>query len=125
MPQSVSDEKMQILKMVEEDKIDAKEAMELINALEGNEENIRLKNDVKWLKVKVKTVDDKVNVNIPVSLVDIGLKLATTYASNLNKFESDQIDVKAIIEAVKNGDEGKIVDVEDAEKQTKVEVYVE
>jgi hypothetical protein len=125
MPQSVSDEKMQILKMVEEDKIDAKEAMELINALEGNEENIRLKNDVKWLKVKVKTVDDKVNVNIPVSLVDIGLKLATTYASNLNKSESDQIDVKAIIEAVKNGDEGKIVDVEDAEKQTKVEVYVE
>ena len=125
MPQSVSDEKMQILKMVEEDKIDAKEAMELINALEGNEENIRLKNDVKWLKVRVKTVDDKVNVNIPVSLVDIGLKLATTYASNLNKFESDQIDVKAIIEAVKNGDEGKIVDVEDAEKQTKVEVYVE
>jgi len=125
MPQSVSDEKMQILKMVEEDKIDAKEAMELINALEGNEENIGLKNDVKWLKVRVKTLDDKVNVNIPVSLVDIGLKLATTYASNLNKFESDQIDVKAIIEAVKNGDEGKIVDVEDAEKQTKVEVYVE
>jgi len=125
MPQSVSDEKMQILKMVEEDKIDAKEAMELINALEGNEENIGLKNDVKWLKVRVKTLDDKVNVNIPVSLVDIGLKLATTYASNLNKFERDQIDVKAIIEAVKNGDEGKIVDVEDAEKQTKVEVYVE
>ena len=37
----------------------------------------------------------------------------------------EQINFEEIIEAVKNGAEGKIVDVEDEETQTKVEVYVE
>jgi hypothetical protein len=127
MPKNVSDEKMQILKMVEESKINAQEAMELMNALEGNQDNITPKNNGKWLKVRVKTMDDKdkVNVNIPISLVDVGLRLATAYAPDLKKSDFDQIDVESIIEAVQNGAEGKIVDVEDEENQTKVKVYVE
>ena len=109
MPKSVLDEKMQILKMVEEGKINAQEAMELMNALEGNQDNIKPKNNAKWLKVRVKTMDDKdkVNVNIPISLVDVGLRLATAYAPDLKKSDSDQIDVESIIEAVQNGAEGR------------------
>ena len=127
MPKNVSDEKMQILKMVEESKINAKEAMELMDALEGNQHNIKPKNNAKWLKVRVRTMDnkDKVNVNIPISLVDVGLKLATSYAPNINKTDFDKIDVEAIAEAVQNGAEGEIVKVEDEENQTKVTVYVE
>ena len=127
MPKNVSDEKMQILKMVEESKINAQEAMELMSALEGNQDNIKPKNDAKWLKVRIKTKDDKdkVNVNIPISLVDVGLRLATAYAPDLKKSGFDKIDVESIIEAVQNGAEGKIVDVEDEENQTKVKVYVE
>ncbi len=127
MTKNVSDEKMQILEMVEEGKINAQEAMELMNALEGNQENITLKNDAKWLKVRVRTRDDKdkVNVNIPISLVDVGLRLATAYAPDLKKSDFNKIDVESIIEAVQNGAVGKIVDVEDEENQTKVKVYVE
>ena len=127
MPKNVSDKKMQILKMIEESKINAQEAMELMNALEGNHENITQKNDAKWLKVRVRTKDDKdkVNVNIPISLVDVGLRLATIYAPDLKKSDLDQIDIKSIIEAVQNGADGKIVDVENEENQTKVKVYVE
>ena len=127
MTKNVSYEKVQILEMVEEGKINAQEAMELMNALEGNQENIKLKNDAKWLKVRVRTKDDKdkVNVNIPISLVNVGLRLATAYAPDLNQSDFNKIDVESIIEAVQNGAVGKIVDVEDEENQTKVKVYVE
>lgn len=124
---NISEERMQILEMVEDGKITASEAMELLKALEGKDEEITPKKDAKWLKVRVKTMDGKpkVNVNIPIGLVDIGLKLATSYAPHLKKSDLDKIDVDAIITAVKSGAEGKIVDVVDEENQTQVKVYVE
>ena len=67
----------------------------------------------------------KVNVNIPLSLVDVGLKLAKKFDPKLEQSGLDQIDLDEIIEAVKNGAEGKIVDVEDEENQTRVKIYVE
>jgi hypothetical protein len=102
--------------------------MELLNALEKSEQEIVPKSgDAKWLKVRVKTMEDKtkVKVNIPISLVDVGLKLGAAYAPQLKESGLDKVDLKEIIEAVKSGAEGKIVDVEDEESQTKVEVYVE
>ncbi|HAA24786.1 MAG TPA: hypothetical protein DCE11_01525 [Ruminiclostridium sp.] len=67
----------------------------------------------------------KVKLNIPLSLVDVGLRLGAAYVTELKEAGLDQIDMKEIIEAVKNGAEGKIVDIEDEESQTKIEVYAE
>ena len=127
MSKNVSEERIQILEMVEEGKITASEAMELLNALERNQEDIVPKNKAKWLKVRVNTMEDetKVNVNIPIALVDVGLKLAKTYDPKLKESGLDKINIDEILEAVKNGAEGKIVDVEDEENQTRVKVYVE
>ncbi len=101
--------------------------MELLDALERNTELIKPKTDAKWLKIRVRTMDDnpKVNVNIPISLVEVGLKLAKKFDPKLEESGLDQIDLDEIIEAVKNGAEGKLVDVEDEENQTKVQVFVE
>ncbi len=127
MSKNVSEEKIQILEMVEEGKITASEASELLAALESTEEEIVPRTGVKWLKVRVHTMDDepKVNVNIPISLVDVGLKLAKRYDPKLKESGLDKIDLDEILEAVKNGAEGKIVDVVDEEEQTKIKVYVE
>jgi len=127
MSKNVSEERMKILEMVEEGKLNTSEAMELLDALEGDEIEIKPKTDAKWLKIRVKTMDDnpKVNVNIPLSLVDVGLKLAKKFDPKLEQSGLDQIDLDEIIEAVKNGAEGKIVDVEDEENQTRVKIYVE
>ena len=127
MSKNVSEERIKILEMVEEGKIDASEAMELLSALERNQEEIVPKNDAKWLRVRVKTMENesKVNVNIPLALVDVGLKLAKTYDPKLKESGLDKIDIEEIMEAVKNGAEGKIVEVEDEENQTRVKVYVE
>ncbi len=127
MSKNVSDERIQILEMVEEGKISPSEATELLDALEGEPEEITPKTNAKWLKIRVKTMDDnpKVNVNIPLSLVDVGLKLAKKFDPKMDEAGLDQIDLDEVIEAVKNGAEGKIVDVEDEENQTRVKIYVE
>ncbi|OPY23454.1 MAG: hypothetical protein A4E27_01499 [Methanobacterium sp. PtaU1.Bin242] len=127
MSNNVSEERLQILEMVEDGKINASEAMELLAALERNRQEITPKKDVKWLKVRVKTMEDqpKVTVNIPISLVNVGLKLAKTYDPKLKESGLEKINIEEILEAVKNGAEGKIVDVIDEENQTKVKVYVE
>lgn len=123
----VSVERMEILKMVEEGNLSTEDAMELLNALEASHEEITPKKDVKWLKVLVKTMDDKpkVNVKIPIAFVDVGLKLAKKFDPKLKDSGLDKINFKEIIEAVKDGAEGKIVDVDDEESQTRVKVYVE
>ncbi len=126
-----NEERMQILKMIEEGKINSKEGLELLEAIENRDEEKLIKpgssSSAKWLKVKVRTEDDKakVNVNIPISLVDVGFKIAKAYTPELNADELKDIDFEEIIKAIKDGAEGKIVDVYDEESNTTVEVYVE
>lgn len=124
----INTERMEILKMVEEGKLNPEDAVELLNALEvSHEEEFTPKKDVKWLKIRVKTMDDKpkVNVKIPIAFVDVGLKLAKKFDPKLKDSGLDNIDFKEIIQQVKNGQEGKIVDVVDEESQTIVKIYVE
>ncbi len=78
----------------------------------------------KWLRIQVtdmRTGKSKANVKIPASLADFGMKMATRFApANI-----EGLDMNQIIEAVKSGGEGKLVDVEDEEKGEHVEIYVE
>ncbi|MTI59325.1 MAG: hypothetical protein FH762_04915 [Firmicutes bacterium] len=127
---SVNEEKMQILKMIEEGKINSKEGLELLEAVDSKDEQQIItsgSSKAKWLRVRVKTEEDKtkVNVNIPISLVDIGFKIAKAYSPELNADELKDIDFEEIIKAIKNGAEGKIVDIKDEESNTTVEVFVE
>lgn len=62
------------------------------------------------------TGKQKVNVNIPLGLVDFGLR----YVPPSAKFN-----VQAIRDAIQNGARGKIVDVMDEEKGDRVEVFIE
>jgi hypothetical protein len=132
MSKNVSEERLKILEMVEEGKLSTSEAMELLDALEGNQEEgnqeiITPGKKAKWLKVRVTTMEGKpkVNVNIPMAFVAVGYNIAKKFDKDLKNSGLDDIDFKEIVEAVKNGAEGKIVDVIDEEKQEKVEVYVE
>lgn len=125
MSNILKEEKIQILKMVEEGKITSAEGIELLNALESKGVELRTKSS-KWLKVRVYDPSDKtkVNVSIPIALVDIGLKFATKFSPELNDANLHDLDFNEIAEAIKNGAEGKIVDIE-SEDGEKVEVIVE
>lgn len=124
------EERMRILKMIEAKQVTAEEGAKLLAALD---EKDRFGNtsaqpssgaSSKWFRVSVtdlKTGKRKVNVNIPLSLVDIGLKMGAKFApAGLEGLDTNQI-----INAIKSGGEGKIVDVENDEEGEHVEVFIE
>jgi hypothetical protein len=123
------EEKLQILKMVEEGKISSAEGLELMDALDKGEKEDRIAGgqNAKWLRIDVKAENNKTKakVNIPLSLVDVGLKIGSKFAPELKEAGLDKLDLNEIIQTVKDGAQGKIVEVDDEEHGTRVEVYVE
>lgn len=124
------EERMQILKMIEAKQITAEEGAKLLAALgekdrvEGTGPQPSPSTSGKWFRVRVtdlKSGKRKVNVNIPLGLVDVGLKMGAKFApAGLEGLDANQI-----IAAIKTGGEGKIVDVEDEEDGEHVEVFIE
>ena len=125
MSNNLKEEKMAILKMIETGKVTSEEGIELLNAVEEKKSEYLTKK-AKWLKIKVfdPADDTRVNVNIPVALVDIGLKFATKMSPDLKESSLEEIDFKELSEAIKNGAEGKIVDIDTSDGE-KVEIIVE
>jgi hypothetical protein len=123
---STSEERMRILKMISDKQITAEEGAKLLAALRAGEGEVRDNAEPtkpRWLRVRVTdrtTGKTKVNVNVPVGLVDIGLKMGARFAPDMAG-----MDFQAIQGAVKNGYQGKIVDVDDEEDNERVEVFVE
>lgn len=76
------------------------------------------------LRVRVtdlKTGKSKVNVNVPMAMVSLGLKMGAKFAPS----ELEGVDLEQIRLALESGGVGQIVDVEDEEKAEHVEVFVE
>lgn len=121
------EEKMMILSMLEEGKITKEEAINLLETLEENTEKNNAKNSkAKWIRIRVFDSEEntKVNVNLPISLLDAGMKIANKFSPDLKVSGLNEEDLKGILEAIKNGAEGKIVDIEEENGQ-KVEITVE
>ena len=123
---STSEERMRILKMVSEKQITAAEGAKLLEALragEGEDQDRLDASKPRWLRVRVTdraTGKTKVNVNIPVGLVDVGLKMGARFAP-----EMAGMDLQAIQAAVKGGYQGRIVEVDDEQDNERVEIFVE
>jgi hypothetical protein len=123
-----SEERMRILKMIQEGKITAEEGAKLLAALRESRKETRPPTSTGrlgrgWLRVRVtdmSTNRPKVNVNLPLSLMDAGLKIGAQYAPELAG-----IDLSEFIEEIKGGAQGKIIDVIDEEDGEHVEIFVE
>jgi len=126
---ATTEERMQILRMVAEGKISAEEGAKLLAALEADtskKEGRATANDPsepRWFRVRVtdlETGKNKVSVNLPMSLVDVGTRIGARFAPDL-----EGASFLDIIEKIKSGTQGKILDVEDAADGERVEIYVE
>ena len=124
------EERMKILKMIEEGKISAEDGAKLLAALAESRKTpppvsgtAVAGGEARWFRVRVTdlvTGRPKVNVNIPMGLVNVGIKMGARFAPGL---EADQM--QAVAEALKSGAVGKIVDVTDEEDGEHVEIFVE
>lgn len=125
----MNEETMKILKMLEEGKIDAEKARELIDAVQANkiaEPAVTPSDNAnKMLKIRVNSQKgDNVNINIPVKVVKV-LGTAIKRIPSVEGVEGlEDIDIQAILQAVSEGLDGKIVDVKTEEGDI-VEIVVE
>lgn len=120
-----SEERIKILKMVDDGKITAEEAAKLLKAL-GKQQRKRPtfgEGNARWLRIRITEFDsDKasVNVNLPLNMVNVGLKMGARFLPEL-----EGLDLEELAEALREGTTGKIVDVIDEEDRQHVEVYIE
>jgi hypothetical protein len=121
----LTEERMQILNMLAAGQITAEEAAKLLAVLgpSGADKQRVRSQEPRWLRVRVTDIASgktKVNVNIPMSLVNVGLKMGAKFAP-----EMEGMDVEEIKQAIQEGAQGKIVDVEDEEDGEHVEIFIE
>ncbi len=126
---ATTEERLQILKMIEEGKISAAEGAELLRALDNKGEKIQAQEPMKgassprWFRVRVTDVNtgrNKVNINIPMGLVNVGIKMGARFAPEI---EGQQLE--GIMDAVRSGQLGKVMDITDEEDGERVEIFVE
>jgi hypothetical protein len=120
-----SGERMKILRMIEEGKISAEEGTRLLRALSKGERRAAdvAETGARWLRVRVTDIDtgkSTVNVNLPVGLVNVGLRMGARFVPDMENVELEELS-----EALKQGLTGKVIDVIDEDEGHRVEVYVE
>lgn len=129
----MKEEMKKILQMVEQNKITVLEAEKLIEALSADEETATLplppstaNIQGKFLRVRVtEEGEQKVQVNVPLSIVEVGLKIGMQigpqFAPEMEGLRN--IDFRELMEAIRQGASGKLVEVKD--EDSLVEVYVD
>ena len=120
------DERMKILKMIEEGKITAEEGTRLLEAL-GKQRRKRPESETdepRWLRVRVTDIGtgkESVRVNLPLSLVNVGLRMGARFVPDIDQ----ELAMEELTEALEHGLTGKIVDIVDDEDGQRVELFIE
>ncbi len=132
---ATSEERLKILRMIQEGKLTPEEGIQLMEALDTGSKLAGKKPSppeapipsslraARFLRVRVTDTDSgkvRVNVRLPISVVNAGLKMGARFAPEVEGLNVDQL-----MEAVQSGETGKIVDVFDDEDGEHVEVFIE
>jgi hypothetical protein len=127
---SLKEERIQILHMLEEGKINVEEAANLLSALE-NGANKAQANDkprvpgqkARWLRIRVTdgaTGKRKVNINLPLGVANAAMKIGAKFAPELR-----DVNINELVETLETDTPGKIIEVHDDEDGEHVEIFVE
>jgi hypothetical protein len=122
-----SEERLKILQMIQEGKINADDGAKLLEALNRGagrqmpiNRSVATEDDGRYLRVRVTdtfTGKAKVSVNLPISLVDAGLGIAANFIPGVANVD--------LMGAIRSGMTGKVVDVIDEEDGDHVEIFIE
>ena len=131
-----SDERLKVLTMVQEGKITAEEAVQLLEALEESSSEAHKKQARmpaaameyagkygKWLQMRVTDTDTgkiRVNVRLPLGVVKAGLKMGMRFVP-----EAEGLDKEDLLAAIDEGSVGKVFDLYDEKDGEHIEVFIE
>ncbi|HMA99345.1 MAG TPA: hypothetical protein VKS21_00020 [Spirochaetota bacterium] len=126
----MSEEKKLILEMVKEGKIDTAQAEKLLAETESGEEQAAVAaapkpRNRKFLRVLVTEGDKtKVNINIPIALAEVGLKMIPRDKLII---EGREISPDDLMKMIREANQGEMVniDAEDKGKKVKIKAYID
>lgn len=111
----------EILEMVREGTISVEEGTKLLSSLEKKSEinNTFSTNKPKMLRILVNEPEgDNIKVTIPVTIIKAGLNIAKTVNIKNSDIDLNGVDFDEIYEAIKNGAEGEIVNINSSDGQS-------
>jgi len=145
---ATAEERMKILKMIQEGKISPDQGVQLLQALDEGAQKAKGRQALttptppplpniptppggqpanrgggRWFRVLVtdtQTGRTRVNVRLPVGLVSAGVKMGARFAPQVEGLDAEQL-----MHYLNSGETGKIVDVYDEEDGEHVEVFIE
>jgi len=128
-----TEERMRILMMVQEGKISAAEGARLIEALDDLSEpstppapasaGSLTGKKPRYLRVLITDTDTgkaRVNVRLPVSLINSGIRMGARFAPEIEGLEMEDLNAW-----LNSGEAGQIVDIFDEEDGEHIEVFLE
>ncbi|MCP4133763.1 MAG: DUF2089 domain-containing protein [bacterium] len=125
----MTEERKMILEMLKDGKISVEEAEKLLAEAGGTQESAAKKSpgsiNKSFLRIRVEDgTETTVNVNIPIALAEVGLKMVPKDKLNIN---GNEINLDEILQLIHEGTEGELVniDVNENGKETKVKIYID
>jgi hypothetical protein len=118
-----TDERIRILRMVESGDVTAEEAARLLDSLQVKQEHTDERKRNRIVRVRVTNLANnrqKANVTVPVSLIDIGLRLATRLVPQIRGSALEDL-----LYAIEYGTTGRLLDLQDLEEGERIEIYAE
>lgn len=125
----MSDERKMVLNMLEEGKITADEAAKLLETLEKTRPESKKasskhsKNQGKFFRIRITDTGSgkaRANIRFPLSVVGMGEKFGAHFTPKI-----DGIGNEELMQAVKSGEMGKVIDFIDEEDGEHIEIFIE
>jgi hypothetical protein len=127
---SMPEERLKVLKMIQNGHITASEGARLLEVLREREGDRVVEegrqseshdNRMRLFHIRVtdlKTGQQKIDLRMPWGLINVGVSMGA-------RFAREEIKMEEFIEAVQSGAEGKIMDVRDEDDDERIEIFVE
>jgi hypothetical protein len=129
---TTAEERLKILRMIQEGKITAEEGIQLMDALEkdptpptppGSSAGTGAGKGGRWMRVRITdttTGKTRVDLRLPVNLVNAGMKMGARFSPGI-----EGMDMSQILQHVNTGETGQVVDVFDEDDGEHVEIFIE
>jgi hypothetical protein len=131
---ATSEERLKVLHMIQEGRVTADEGLKLLEALgeikgkaparpAAAERPTAPGAGARWFRVQVTDTNTgrvRVNIRLPITVVTTGLKLGARFSP-----EVDGLDMTTLMDSIRSGETGKILDVFDEKDGEHVEVFLD
>ena len=116
-------EQSQILQLVEDGQLSVDEALRRLAAGDSAPDEVAPPTSQRWLRLRVRRLDTgtpKVQVNVPLDWLQLGLQLGTHLAPELKA-----LDLAQIVAELEQNSQGRILEIKDLDDNQHIEIYLD